>query len=173
MRNAIITILFFLSYINTFAQKKDSLLAFHNKVEWSSFRGVPNDDTLAARIATSINLVISKINVWNGSILFKSYAAMNPFASWVRPGYADEHTWQHEQTHFNITEVCARSLQAELNQMKLKSKKSPLIQATLKKWQTRMKTLQKQYDLETKGGNDPVAQNVWYQKILAELNNTD
>lgn len=94
---------------------------------------------------------------------------MDPSKSWVNPGYADQYTLQHEQTHFNLTEICARRLQTELNQMKLKSRKSTLIQATLTKWQSKMEALQKQYDLETMGGNDRVAQNLWNEKIIAEL----
>ena len=94
---------------------------------------------------------------------------MDPSKSWVKPGYADQYTLQHEQTHFNLTQICARRLQTELNQMKLKSKKSNLIQATFTKWESKMEVLQEQYDLETMGCNDPVLQNLWNEKIIAEL----
>jgi hypothetical protein len=170
MRNAAIIIIFILYSFNVLALEKNNYVSFNSKIDWSLFKGVPNADSLGARISTFIYLETSKINTWNGTISFKAYARMYPFESWVRPGYADEYTLHHEQTHFNITEICARGLQAELNQMKIKSMKSSLIQSTYEKWQIKREDLQKQYDFETKSGNDSVSQNLWNQKILAELN---
>jgi len=170
MRNSVIIILFLLKNIDGFAQKIDNHLIYKSQIDWSSFKGVPNDDSAGARISLNIHLEVSKVSVWNGNIIFKAYARMNPLESWVRPGYEDEHTLQHEQTHFNITEMCARGLQSELNKMKIRFLKSPAIQETFNKWQIKMEDLQNQYDLETKGGNISVAQHDWNQKILAELN---
>lgn len=158
---------------NTFAQENDSFVLYKPQIDWSVFKGVPNSDSLGARISTSIYLGISKVSIWNGTILFKASAQMNPFESWVKPAYADTYTLQHEQTHFTITEICARGLEAELNRMKIKRARSPVIQATFAKWQAKMEDLQNQYDAETKGGNDATAQQVWNQKILAEVNKQD
>lgn len=97
-------------------------------------------------------------------MLFKGYAKMNPKESWVRADYKNNYTLQHEQTHFNITALCARGLAEELNQAKIKSKESPLIKSTLAKWQTKMESWQKRYDLETKGGNAVDAQEAWNKK---------
>jgi hypothetical protein len=158
---------------NVFAQANDSLVLFTKSVQWSLFKGTPDSDTLGARISTSIHLEVLKVNVWSGILHFKAHALMDPSKSWVKLGYADQYTLQHEQTHFNLTEICARGLQAELNQMKLKSKKSALIQATLTKWQSKLEVLQKSYDLATMGGNDHLAQTIWNEKIIAELNATE
>ena len=173
MKKSAIVILCLLCNANTFAQKNDTLLVFNKKIEWSSFKGTPDNDTLGARISTSIHLGIAKTNIWNGTILFKAYASMNPLKSWVKKGYSDQFTLQHEQTHFNITEIYARHLQTELNQLKIKDSKSSIIQTALTKWQQAMEELQEQYDKETKGGNNRAAQNVWNDKILTELNTTD
>ena len=172
MKKTAILIVFLLCTSNIFAQAKDSLILFTKRVEWSSFKGIPDSDTLGARISTSIHLEVHKVIVWGGTLHFKAYALMDPIKSWVRPGYTDQYTLQHEQTHFNLTEMSARGLQSELNQMKLKSKKSASIQASLAKWQSKLEVLQKQYDLETKGGNDRIAQKIWNEKIIAELNTT-
>ena len=158
---------------NVFAQANDSLILFTKSVQWSSFKGTPDSDTLGARISTSIHLEILKVNVWNGTLHFKTYALLDPFKSWVRQGYADQYTLQHEQTHFNLTEMCARELQTELNRMKLKSKISALIQTTLTKWQVKLEVLQNQYDFETMGGNNRLAQNIWNEKIKTDLNATE
>ena len=72
------------------------------------------NNTLGARISTSINLKVARLNIWNGTIRFKAYALMDCFKSWVRPGYANEYNLQHEQTHFNLTEMCVRGLETEL-----------------------------------------------------------
>ena len=170
MKKKSIIIICLLCINNVFAQANDGLVLFTKSVQWSSFKGTPDSDTLGARISTSIHLEILKVNVWNGILNFKAYALLNTFKSWVRPAYADQYTLQHEQTHFNLTEMCARGLQAELNQMKLKSKRSTLIQATLTKWQVKLEVLQNQYDFETIGGNNRVAQDIWNKKITTELN---
>lgn len=170
MRKSVLIIAFFLSYLNTLAQEKDNFRSYNNSIDWSFFKGVPNDDSLSARITTFITLEIVKVSVWNGNINFKAYAQMNTLESWVRAEYANESTLQHEQTHFNITEICARALQTELNRMKIKSRTSPKIQAAFSNWQNKMENLQKQFDLETQKGHDRETQNIWYQKISAELN---
>lgn len=173
MKKTAIIVVFFLCISNVFAQPNNSLVLFAKNVQWSLFKGTSDSDTLGASISTSIYLEVFKVNVWSGILHFKAYALMDPSKSWVKSGYADQYTLQHEQTHFNLTEMCARGLQTELNQMKLKSKKSDVIQTTLTKWQSKLEVLQKQYDLETMGGNDSVAQNIWNEKIIAELNATD
>jgi hypothetical protein len=169
MRKTVIRAFFFLCNLNAFAQDEGNLVKYVSQIDWTFFRGVQDADSLGARISTSIYLEVVKTSIWNGTITFKAGALMNPCASWVRPGYFDGHTLQHEQTHFNITEVCARGLQGELNQMKIKLKDSPIIQSTFSKWQAKMEDLQKQYDLETKGGRDSFTQELWYQRILKEL----
>jgi hypothetical protein len=49
---------------------------------------------------------------------------------------------------------------------------SPIIQSTLIKWLEKSVVVQRQFDQDTKGGNDPVAQNKWSEKISAQLNTT-
>lgn len=172
MKKSILAIAFMLCISNIRAQANDSLIFFTQSLEWDSFKGTPDSDTLGARISTVINLKI-RVNAWSGKPHFKSYALMDPYKSWVAPGYADPYTLRHEQTHFNITELCARKLQAELNQLKLKATITVLIEAILTKWENQMEAMQRQYDLETKGGNDPVSQNSWNEKITGGLNTND
>jgi hypothetical protein len=156
-----------------YGQENDSSLIFTQDVEWNSFKGIPDNDTLAARISTKINLEVVKVSIWNGKIQFKAYASMNPYESWVKPGYKDLYTLQHEQTHFDITEIHARQLQSDLNLMKIKSQKSPAIQAAILKWDKKLEAMQKQYDEETKGGNDQAIQKIWNEKIFSIINGSD
>jgi hypothetical protein len=163
---------FFLCGLFTYAQKGDSMVSFTHKIEWHLFKGSPNNDSFVARISTLICLEVEKTSIWNGTILFKAYAVMDPMRSWVRTGYDDHYNLQHEQTHFIVTELFARKLEAELNGRKIKSAKSPIIQTTFSKWQKEMEELQKRYDLETKGGNDSEAQKTWNDRITKDLNGT-
>lgn len=94
---------------------------------------------------------------------------MNPFESWVRPCYADESTLQHEQTHFNITAICARNLETALNTAKIGSMKSPKINILRSEWQAKTEALQAQYDWETRNGNDSIRK-YWNERIFKELN---
>lgn len=173
MKKIVFLIVFLFCISNIFAQGNDSLVLFTKQIQWSSFKGAPNSDISGAKISTLFILKVRRVNKWNGTLLFKAFALMDPSKSWVKPGYADQYTLLHEQTHFNITQICAKKLQAELNQMKLKSRKSAMIEVTLTKWQSKMEVLQEQYDLETMYGNDTEAQKLWNEKIIAELISVD
>jgi hypothetical protein len=153
------------------AQQKDIIVySPTKKIEWSYFKAKPKGDFLAASISTTIYLEVEKVSFLDGRVTFKSYAVMYPYESWVKPDYKDDFTLQHEQTHFNIAEACAKALETEINKMKIRWVKSPKIKTIFDKWINKLEDLQKQYDKETKGGNDPVAQNFWNAKILTELN---
>jgi hypothetical protein len=172
MKNAALIFPLLIFCLCSSAQKSDSFVLYNQEIGWHLFKGVPNSDSLDARISTSINLEVIKVDIWDGSILFKAYAVMYPFNSWVKPDYADRYTLQHVQGHFNVTELCARKLQAELNRMKIKSRKSSTIQTIAAKWQKEMEEMQKPYDLETKGANGSTAQKCWNDRLLIELNGT-
>jgi hypothetical protein len=152
------------------AQVNDTIVySSSKKIEWGYFKGKPKKDTLAAAISTTICLETEKVSFWDGRVTFKCYAVMYPYESWVRSNYMDLKTLQHEQIHFDITEACARALETEINNMRIRSVKSPQIRTTFDKWVNKLEDLQKQYDKETRGGNDPVAQNFWNAQTLSEL----
>ncbi len=90
---------------------------------------------------------------------------MNPKKSWVRINHASEALLQHEQTHFDMTEFCARGLQQELNQMNLGLNKKALIEAVEAKWEQKLEQLQEQYDNETRHGINLNTQKEWSKKF--------
>lgn len=83
----------------------------HYRLTWDDFT---NENTLdekrhaGAYIASSIHFSVSKHG-------FKAFAVMYPNRSWVRSGYANPYTLAHEQLHFDITEIYARKLRAQLS----------------------------------------------------------
>src|SRR5688572_10770226 len=90
-----ISIIFFISNYGAFGQVNDSTVMYNKSIDWSLFRGIPNTDTLGARISINIQLETDRVNIWNGVIQFKAYAVMNPLKSWVRVEYRDTYTLQH------------------------------------------------------------------------------
>lgn len=168
----IITFIFLLSISKVVAQNKDSLVFYANKIDWSLFKGKPDTSSFGAVISTSMYFESVKTNIWTGVITFRVHAFMKPSKSWVKPGYTDEYTLEHEQIHFTIAEIFARGLQTELNNIKINSQKSPLIQATFDKWLSKLEIEQKKYDFETRHGNNTIMQKMWSEKVKAELNTT-
>ncbi|CAM2007820.1 DUF922 domain-containing protein [Acanthopleuribacter pedis] len=77
---------------------------------WDDFS---NENTLdqkrhsGAYILTTIHFEASRHG-------FKAFAVMYPNRSWVRSGYANPYTLAHEQLHFDISEIYARKLRAQL-----------------------------------------------------------
>lgn len=168
----ILLIIFCITTLLLVAQSNDSSITFTPHLDWRFFKGVPNNDTSAAVISTTISVAVERVSIWNGKITFKACAIMHPSKSWVRPGYAVEYVLQHEQTHFNITAIHAWKLQEALNNKKIYSQSSPLINSFIHKWQKEMVYMQDQYDRETKNGQDSTVQNIWNKKVLTELNKT-
>lgn len=169
-RNAFVLFAIFLFMCCTLAAKTtDSLFRYQPQIGWEVFRGEPTNDTSAAMIATTIYVQAAKTSIWTGRIRFKTYAVMDQKASWVGAGFAIEPILQHEQRHFDIAEICARALEAELNQLKIFSIKSPLLHETVDKWLTNLEAMQKEYDAETKNGRDAAAQNAWNNRIREAL----
>lgn len=153
----------------TSAQGVDSIVSYRKNIDWNLFQGIQNTDSLGAQISTKIHLEVAKVSIWNGRVTFKAFAIMNTQRSWVRPDYKTEYTLQHEQTHFNITELFARRFMAELNGMKLRDQRSPKVQSAFDKWKKEMEDTQNRYDADTKGLNTEKQQAEWNERIAKEL----
>ncbi len=154
-----------LFYTRGVSQNQDSLISFRPNIDWALFKGVETDDTSSAAISTSLKLEVAKVSIWTGKARFKAYAVMNPKKSWVRINHASEVLLQHEQTHFDMTEFCARGLQQELNQMNLGLNKKALIEAVEAKWEQKLEQLQEQYDNQTRHGTNLIIQKEWSKRF--------
>ncbi|MFC6997388.1 hypothetical protein [Rufibacter roseus] len=119
------SLLFFLSLFVCSVQAQDLLVyESESKLVWADFKGEPPKfDSAGARISTTIQMKAGKVNIWTGSTTYSAWGIMFPRHSWVKKEYKDDYTLNHEQLHFDISELVAKRLKIFINQQKVNSGK--------------------------------------------------
>lgn len=144
------------------------------RLEWKDFIAVPNPgNPFSANTSSGISYGWSFKRTGNEAPEF-SYTVLAffvPEKSWVRKGKEVAHLLQHEQLHFDITEIHARKLRKALQTFNAGNEKD--IKGTLQKIYSRIeserKNMQELFDLETAHSQNVEAQLKWEQKIQQEL----
>ena len=138
---------------------------------WDDFKDKPRDDRFAAEILTSIGY-IQQNEVLKGVIHINMAIKVNVAKSdcWVKEGAKDNYALNHEQRHFDIEKLVGEHFKQKISAMDLpvdnfNGTMSVEYFETLRE-ATRM---QKQYDIETRHGQDRQAQAEWNEKIDKEL----
>lgn len=140
------------------------------KIGWENFKGDPVlSDSAGARIATTIQMKTEKVNFWTGVTTFSSWSVMDVGKSWVKSEYKDDYTLNHEQLHFDISELIARRLQLYINQQKINGSHMPKATKIFNEHLETLSKLQGEYDKETAGGNNKIEQAKWDDRIRKEL----
>ena len=77
----------------------------------------------------------------------------------------------HEQMHFNITEIFARKLRMRLTKLNFAkvSNMQRKLQEQYDKIASELASYQDRYDRETEHGQNPAKQKIWNEKIMLEL----
>ncbi len=102
------------------------------------------------------------------SVAMKVYLPKS--ASWVREGSRNDYTLNHEQRHFDIVKIVAEHFKQKINAANLTvDNYEGIINFEYLETYREMDSLQKQYDAETRHGDDPSAQQRWNERIDKEL----
>jgi hypothetical protein len=176
----IITLLLFITKI-TFAQslsfENDSILIWNEnrKITWNDFKSqnkVHSYEQASAVMAPGLiaypkNIVASKIKE------VKIIATVNKNQSWYK--IKEDYILNHEQMHFNITEIYARKFRKELAKIEESGNKiSPNAFLLLfNKIDEEHWNFQSQYEDETQRGTNFNQQKIWNEKIQKLLNELD
>ncbi|MDW7691496.1 hypothetical protein R9C00_17885 [Flammeovirgaceae bacterium SG7u.111] len=167
--------LFFSSFlIFPFAQlaaQKQLLYKNHPRLSWNDFKASPDisNTKVGAIISSTIQMEMKSVNSKTGIITFTACAVMYPYQSWVKIGYNTEQTLNHEQLHFDISQLMAKKLEASINKQKLKVGEEGRIQKMFDDYNVVLVGLQKKYNRETEGGVNTTKQAEWDEKIRSEL----
>lgn len=156
-------------------QQEDSLIFWstRRKVTWIDFKGKPNyNEIFAATTYSGIRLVP---NSYKDSIILiiKAYFEIN--TSWVKIKDSSILLLEHEQGHFDITEIGARKIRKIISNATLKDSKSALkfIKDTYyEQWSLKLE-LDDDYDRETNTGSNKAKQKEWSEKIAKMLKELD
>ncbi len=171
------SLLFLFSAFFLQAQEEvDKIFWEQDGLTWVHFEAQP-DETSSFHANTNAGLSYS----WgfkniNGLIELeyevKSY--FNPKGSWVRKASRNIHLLQHEQLHFDITELHARKLKkrlADVNVNELGKQPGEVLNGYYKIIDKERTLMQQKYDRETNHSIDKNAQARWQGYIAKELNN--
>ena len=140
------------------------------RLTWADYKAEPDKSSDAAAITTSYLGI--QYNFSDGKITFNIVCKFSKNKSWGL--YKNAHILEHEQGHFDITEIFARKLNKETSEYKF-DKKS--YQKDLQKiYDDVMKAkekLQTQYDSETDFSRNKDKQAEWLVKIAKMLADTE
>ena len=162
-----ILLLFFVSF-TTDNNNDDEIIWNENyKLKWEDFKGNPKYNTVEA--AATSDALLSSYSINNQSGNFTVKCVFIKSESWVK--IPSNRLLNHEQRHFDITEIYARKLRKKFKQSvfnssaQLKSFYDSETQNNESAWNN----YQALYDKETKHSENDVKQAEWDNKIDNEL----
>lgn len=138
------------------------------RLSWDDFQGTPKFYQHQISALTSSGIVHYK-GCQDGFINYKVQAYFERQESWVKNEALTEHHLDHEQIHFDITELYARKLRKALSERRFKCGEEyqfeTYISAVTDKWQFE----QRLYDGDTKHSLEVSKQEEWHERIANEL----
>ena len=175
MKKAFFSCLFFLLIsFGAKAQMEEERVGWkENALTWSDFKGAPDP---ASPFSANTSSGISYGWSMKGSATGKEYSSevtsfFIPGKSWVKGGSASAKLLDHEQLHFDITELFARKLRKALaefdfdNAPDLKAD----LQALYNNAERERALVQQKFDVETRHSMNEAAQLEWQKFIKKEL----
>lgn len=153
----------------SFLPKKESIIWEGEKqLKWSDFKArAPRASSYEALSAVGISAGLS-FNEQELNINVESF--FTPKLSWTKDKKS-LYLLNHEQKHFDISEIHARKLRKEFSETKWNIKSaSKTFNKLLKKYSAEENAMQEKYDKESKHSINKDIQEVWNKKIKEELN---
>jgi hypothetical protein len=143
------------------------------KIKWNDFKGVPRDQSsYAASIFTSI-AIQTELRIIDRKITatIQPQTFMIPSQSWVKPIARDDSSLEHEQIHFDITQVIMLRLMDRLKNLEARTMDdlNSMIQYEYLEAFKEMNRLQEQYDKESRHNLNKPGQIKWKLQVYEWL----
>jgi hypothetical protein len=163
-------------------QKNDDVIVWSKtkKLTWNDFRGSKSNDKThevinvykdgevdAARSRSAIALYFQCQGNKANHVIRAEFEKNN---SWYNPNYKTQAVLNHEQLHFDITEIFARKLKAKIASLKNQCDKSSVGRVYQANDDAYVE-YEKQYDIETSHGVNSQKQGEWDNKVQGLLQN--
>ena len=142
-------------------------------INWSDFRGKINEKSpFDAQVYTGIQYSLS-YSIVDGktNVDFEVYSFFSPEKSWSKKEKQSVHLLQHEQLHFDISELYARKIREALLSFQFQGNPEEDFEQIFQKYNAERKLLQQEYDQATNHSKDHSAQKKWNVMIAKELVN--
>jgi hypothetical protein len=167
----IVVAFFFFSPLSGFAQNAQFIeWSPVKRLTWDDYLAKPSSSTDAAAI-TSTALGV-EYHLMNNALTYTITCRFSKTNSWGR--HKTDYILQHEQGHFDITELFARKLAKELREYKFNPRKyQDEVTRIYKKLMDEKEEYQNKYDKETDFSRNKERQAEWLEKIKDELDELD
>lgn len=150
----------------------EKILWKENKtLTWEDFRGKPIPSaSFVASTNTGINFQYS-YSLKNNEVEVK-YSVESffyPDKSWFQPGKVNQHILNHEQAHFDISELHARMLRKNLSGKKFSKKVKSEIEGIYRQIEQKRRAMQVKFDAETDHSRNVEKEIIWEKQIEKQL----
>ena len=165
-----IIVLFFLSFL---PQEDGTKLVWDEsrKLTWQDFQGTPDRSVgFVASTNTGINFGYSYTLKNNEvSVEYSVESFFNPQKSWFLQGQVSQHVLNHEQTHFDISELHARMLRKRLDSKRFTKNVKSEIERIYLQVEAQRKAMQKKFDQQTDHSRNIEREIQWEQRVAKLL----
>ncbi|MGO3184113.1 MAG: DUF922 domain-containing protein [Aequorivita sp.] len=163
----------FIFFILVFPQSDSEKILWQEsqKLTWEDFRGKPiASASFVASTNTGINFQYS-YSLKNGdvSVEYSVASFFYPKKSWFQPGKVNQHILNHEQTHFDISELHARMLRKNLAGKKFSKKIKSEIESIYRQIEQKRRAMQVKFDAETDHSRNMEKEILWEKQIAKQL----
>lgn len=156
-------------------QERNPKIVWGKSLEWQDFKGeksTNNCEGLVAISATNVNYYINKYT--DDTLLLKVVAEFYKNESWKNPEWKlNEYLLQHEQIHFDITEIFARKFRKEVGAIQINKTELNKIADLDAKITKELQVMQDLYDSETNHSILKSKQAEWEVKVSNQLKQLD
>ena len=141
------------------------------KLSWEDFRGTPLPSAgFVASTNTGISFGYSfSIDEDDIKVKYSVESFFNPEKSWFIPGQVSQNVLNHEQVHFDISELHARKLRKRLELRKFTVNVKSEIETIYLQVESQRKAMQKKFDTETDHSRNYKKQIFWEKQITKQL----
>jgi hypothetical protein len=169
LASALLTLVVILtaSFINV-EREKGYIYWDQRSLTWDDFKGAAPSSS--PYVALTHSAIVLNFSGQDNTLNFSIESAFYPKKSWKKKN-VNEYILKHEQGHFDITEIYARILRKELQEMKFKKYETlgNEVQQVFNKNSKACDDMQDQYDNETDHSKKKEEQYLWDAKIAGML----
>lgn len=156
-----------------FTEEEEKLAWDENrKLTWDDFKGVPNRSSgfvASTNSGMSFSFSYSENNEV-GTVTYSVVANFYPKLSWTLTEKDNLYILEHEQTHFDITELHARKLRKELVSVPANRDFKKSAEHIYNTIEAKRRSMQEAYDAETDHSNIKEAEFRWRNFVREQLN---
>ena len=151
-----------------------AVISWHEsyKLSWSDFKqSLSTQSNAVAVTASGLTFGFSTKKEDSQVISFTTHvhAYFYPEDSWYKPELANKYILEHEQLHFDITELHARKFRKSIVQLKVSNQIATQLKSLHKNINNDAERMQNNYDTETDFSRNKEQQAKWKVFVTSEL----